>query len=151
VYLDVPQPGEGCATIIKSPAGTDVVGCGTTIGAYKQATCSVQELKTTFMVQFCCGSGDCEKAGGLKRGHPHQIRGDSSFSGGVILKDKNGKEMTPLEVGQPINTRSVMDKLLDKRVSCSSWTADGMGGRDGYTRPGDDVRKSQTFFFSFHA
>lgn len=140
--MDIAQPDPGCATIIKSPAGTDIVGCGTTIGAYSQATCSVQNLKTTFMVQFCCGSGDCDAAGAKKiRGIDYKRTASST---GVLIKDKNGTIIAPVEVRKPIDLSKLMAKRnieekrtpkpdplpagLAKRVSCSSYTVNGDPG-----------------------
>ena len=54
-----------------SPVGQDVAGsnCGNIVLAAKHAGCLYAHLEETFMVQFCCGSGDCSKAGvgGTKR------------------------------------------------------------------------------------
>ena len=54
-----------------SPVGQDVAGtnCGNIVLSTKHAGCLYAHLKETFMVQFCCGSGDCAGAGvgGTKR------------------------------------------------------------------------------------
>ena len=144
VYFDIAEPDSGCSTIIKSPADTDVVGCGTTIGAYKHATCSELSVKDTFMVQYCCGSGDCTAAGS---GSKRSIFGlqDRSTPGltGLKFTAPNGSIIQPVQVGDPpskpskraadLHKRSVD---LTKRDSCSKWTSDS--GMSDYTRPSDN-------------
>ncbi|KAL8655779.1 MAG: hypothetical protein Q9210_000667 [Variospora velana] len=71
VWWNVPQPGPGCQVIVMSPVGQDVPGtnCGNIVMAQKSAGCFYTHLDDTFMTQYCCGEGDCSKAGidGAKR------------------------------------------------------------------------------------
>ncbi|KAL9015975.1 MAG: hypothetical protein Q9185_006653 [Variospora sp. 1 TL-2023] len=48
-----------------SPVGQDVAGtnCGNVVMAQKSAGCFYTHLDDTFMTQYCCGEGDCSKAG----------------------------------------------------------------------------------------
>ena len=65
------EPNPECQIIIMSPVGQDVAGtnCGNVVLASKSAGCYYTHLDSTFMVQYCCGSGDCAAAGvgGVKR------------------------------------------------------------------------------------
>ena len=47
-----------------SPVGQDVTGsnCGNVVLTAKDTGCYYTHLDATFMVQFCCGSGDCAAA-----------------------------------------------------------------------------------------
>lgn len=71
VWWNVPQPGPGCQVIVMSPVGQHVAGtnCGNVVMAQKSAGCFYTHLGDTFMTQYCCGEGDCSKAGigGTKR------------------------------------------------------------------------------------
>jgi hypothetical protein len=52
-----------------SPVNADVSGanCGDIVVGAKQAGCYPSLIQDTFMIQFCCGSGDCGAAGVSKR------------------------------------------------------------------------------------
>lgn len=71
MWWDIGKPDPGCQIIVMSPVGQDVAGsnCGNIVLAAKDAGCLYAHLEDTFMVQYCCGSGDCSKAGvgGSKR------------------------------------------------------------------------------------
>jgi hypothetical protein len=49
--------------IVRSPAYADVQNCGTPVGLFKNAGCAILPIQQTFMLQFCCGDGDCSDAG----------------------------------------------------------------------------------------
>ncbi|KAI1267908.1 hypothetical protein F5Y18DRAFT_415458 [Xylariaceae sp. FL1019] len=110
-FLSVPQPDPGCEIIIKSPAGLDVEGCGYSIGSYSHAACSHVEIDTTFMVQFCCGSGDCTAATGSRslqrsaRFNDEYLVSRSGGGGSLYLSYPNGTMIQPAQVGKaPENT-----------------------------------------------
>ena len=141
VYFDVQAHEPGCATIIKSPASTDLAGCGAVIGAFKQPACALLNLETSFMVQSCCGK-DCDGAGakmirGL--GEMGKLRSVSiDGSGGPLLKDGDDNIIEPAEIGQPPEKREVETKRsnLQKRgCTKKSWQ-----GGDVLTRPADNVQ-----------
>lgn len=104
--MDVPQPDPTCTYIIRSPASVDVQGCGTLVGAFKNAGCVSLTLKETFMAQFCCGNGDCTAAGVNAK----MVRGLNYARGatltGVGFHDADGKQIEPLEVGVPPEMRA---------------------------------------------
>ncbi|KAJ4293570.1 hypothetical protein N0V90_008853 [Kalmusia sp. IMI 367209] len=150
VYFDVQKHEPGCATIIKTPAGTDLEGCGATIGAFKQPACATLALEKTFMVQSCCGT-DCDSAG------RKMIRGIGPMGtvrsvsidgrGGLLLKDGNGTVIEPAEVGPPpevvaaqkskrsgksVKARHVLHKRGCKK---NSWQ-----GGEVLTKPADNVQ-----------
>lgn len=134
-YFNIAQPGQGCATIIKSPANTDLPGCGVTVGGFKNAICAAIDLKETFMVQFCCGSGDCTAAGVGAR----SIRGidyrSLNIGRGATLQFANGTEIEPLQIGFPPEVEEPA-KAIKKRASCSSYSANG----DIYTIPAPNTQ-----------
>ncbi|THY95088.1 hypothetical protein D6C92_04571 [Aureobasidium pullulans] len=136
IFFDIAQPNEGCTTIVKSPADTQVQACGTTIGTFKNAACTSLNIKETFMVQFCCGQGDCAAAGvsappGDKRDLVYRV--PSAEAGGLsaaMLMYQNGTIIPPAKAGpMPASSR------LDRRDDCS-YTADGQA----YTRPADNTQ-----------
>lgn len=137
VFFDIAQPDPTCATIIKSPADTSVQGCGTTIGAFQNAACASLSVKDTFMVQFCCGTGDCTAAGvaNAKRDGTYQIRAASAGLFGAVLKFANGSVIAPAQQGE-LSANSAQKKAF-RRADCV-YTADS--GMEEYTRPADDTQ-----------
>lgn len=70
--------------------------CGTTLLTVAGATCQRVALASTFMLQFCCGIGDCEEAA-TKRS---DIFSRSASGGAIYLKNTSSSEMiTPLDQG----------------------------------------------------
>ncbi|THW55283.1 hypothetical protein D6D25_03418 [Aureobasidium pullulans] len=107
VYFDIQQPDPDCAMIIRSPAGTSMPECGQNVTTAYNAACAFATLSNTFMLQWCCGDGDCGAAGaGAKF-----IRSMDLKNGDVISVNKrgisgiqlmnNGTVVEPLEVGFP--------------------------------------------------
>ncbi|KAL8834865.1 MAG: hypothetical protein Q9170_003565 [Blastenia crenularia] len=141
VYLNIFEPDQGCAVIIKSPASTDEEGCGYTIGSFRNAVCTAVALKESFMIQHCCGSGDCEAAGaGAKmiRGMDYK-RGLSAR--GVEIIGKDGKIVEPKQTGEPPQRKALADGTDSptlfsrdyKDKDCKEYVPDG----EVYTRPAD--------------
>lgn len=128
-----------CQVLVKTPANTDLPGCGDLIGHFSHPTCAHVNLEKTFMVQFCCGDGDCKAAGA-----PNTKRSDSR-SGGVYLKHANGTIVPPAKVGPMITTKEIQspkqvrgtNNVFTRGATCdkNSWVADK--GREDYTRPAD--------------
>ncbi|KAI4593020.1 hypothetical protein KJ359_010274 [Pestalotiopsis sp. 9143b] len=105
VWLDVAEPERNCQTIIKSPARTVELGCGTPIAAYSHEACGHLELDTTFMVQSCCDD-ECDDAGLSTRSAkfpPDYLRARGSGGGGsgLYLHRRDGTRIEPIEVGLP--------------------------------------------------
>jgi hypothetical protein len=111
VFFDIEQPDPGCAMIIRSPAGTSEAGCGQNVITAHNAACAFATLRNTFMLQWCCGDGDCEAAGASKRdlgdfsiedGGTIRVdrRGGVSGSGALSLF-RNGTMLQPIEEGFP--------------------------------------------------
>ncbi|KAL9011604.1 MAG: hypothetical protein Q9173_003565 [Seirophora scorigena] len=101
VFLDIEDPEGDCAYIVKSPASTQEVACGVTVGSFRNAVCTSLVLKETFIIQHCCGDS-CEEAGvGAKmiRGMDYKKRGLSSR--GVTIVGEDGKIIPPKEEGYP--------------------------------------------------
>ncbi|KAI7002012.1 hypothetical protein KC359_g146 [Hortaea werneckii] len=139
-----------CQVIVKSPADTTLQGCGYEVANFAQPACATLNLDTTFMVQFCCGTGDCQSAGaGIKRSAKFERDiASSSGGGGLYLKDVNGTVIQPVKVGEVEATasgtgeekRDPAPESVFARSNCEegSWVADP--NRDDYTRPADNTQ-----------
>jgi hypothetical protein len=141
------------------------------IASFANPVCAVVNLEKTFMVQFCCGSGDCSAAGASKLRRSARFGGpygwgerlDTAAAGSgmysIVLRDANGTEIKPAQVGPPPGGPSthrsplpqiatlptvVSARSLQPRSSCSenSWTADE--GYSEYTRPADNTQIVKT-------
>jgi len=149
VYFDVQEHEPGCATIVKSPASTDLVGCGAAIGSFKQPACALINLETTFMLQSCCGD-DCDAAGGKmirgigQMGTARSVLVDGR--GGLLLKYANGTIIEPAEVGPPstlVNAGKMKRqarRTTEQRLQKRSCTKDSWEGSTVLTRPADNVQ-----------
>ena len=72
--------------MVMSPASRDTENCGSPLLTVNSATCQRVVLQSTFMLQFCCGVGDCKAAAG----------------GAIFLKNSTTSEMiTPFDQGPP--------------------------------------------------
>ncbi|KAL8720653.1 MAG: hypothetical protein Q9225_002523 [Loekoesia sp. 1 TL-2023] len=141
VFLNIFEPDQGCAVIVKSPASTDEEGCGYTVGSFRNAVCTAITFKETFMIQHCCGSGDCEAAGAGAK----MIRGMDFRRGisarGVEITDKDGKIIQPKQTGEPPQKKALARSdppALFRRddyhhKDCHEYVPDG----EVYTRPAD--------------
>jgi len=135
VFFEIATPNPTCATIIKSPADTSVQGCGITIGTFQNAACANFDIAETFMVQFCCGEGDCTAAGvpvpgGAKRDLTYQIGPAGGISAATFMYN-NGTIIEPAQQGPML-----LDSALTKRQSGCSYAAEG----EPYTRPADNTQ-----------
>lgn len=126
--------------IVKSPASTDIEGCGFTVGSFRNAVCAALVLQDSFMIQHCCGTDNCADAG-VGAG-PKMIRGMDYKRGlsarGVEIKGKDGKIIEPSQVGEPIKKKKALARSdtpavfrRDDDKSCKNYVPDG----DVYTRP----------------
>ncbi|RAQ98698.1 hypothetical protein DDE82_008995 [Stemphylium lycopersici] len=149
VYFDVQEHEPGCATIVKSPASTDLVGCGAAIAAFKQPACVLLNLETTFMLQNCCGD-DCDSAGAKmirgigQMGAPRSVLLDGR--GGLLLKYANGTIIEPAEIAPPsapVNAGSMKRQALrttEQRLQKRSCTENSWKGGEVFTKPADNVQ-----------
>ncbi|KAF2718949.1 hypothetical protein K431DRAFT_305544 [Polychaeton citri CBS 116435] len=95
VWFDIPlDPNPQCKTIVRSPAGNDQENCGYPVVANRGGVCFKAEIKPSFMIQFCCGTGDCTAAGVEKRDD------NSLVFSSVVLRDAEGDLVVPHSVGQ---------------------------------------------------
>jgi hypothetical protein len=62
VWWDSGPADPTCKIIVRTPASTDLPACGYYLTSWSQAGCYYTFIQQTFMLQFCCGSGDCEAA-----------------------------------------------------------------------------------------
>ncbi|KAF2443134.1 hypothetical protein P171DRAFT_455988 [Karstenula rhodostoma CBS 690.94] len=151
VYFDVQAHDTGCATIIKSPAGTDIQGCGAVIGAFHQPACALLNIESSFMVQSCCGRA-CDSAGAK------MIRGIGPMGavrsvsldghGGLLLKDSNGTLIEPAEIGPPSELPNAgkgkrqhyQKTQTAQRLQKRACTENSWKGSEPYTKPADNVQ-----------
>lgn len=149
-FINIEEPDHGCSVIIKSPADTDIEGCGYPIGSFKHAACAAVNIEKTFMVQFCCGSSDCEAAGATKRSARFnraylEGRAGGGGGGGVYLQNKDGTVIKPLKEGPPINARSLVTEQENRSVKPAALqTRKDKGRCDGDWKPDSDATDKYT-------
>ncbi|KAJ8132758.1 hypothetical protein O1611_g867 [Lasiodiplodia mahajangana] len=161
-YVDVPQQDTlaPCYLIFKSPASTTRPGCGEIQKYFHDATCGTVNLEETFIVQFCCGIGDCAAAGipgqpgkaerspllrSAKFGRGTDPEGIAFLSaaggsgGGVqsLRIAVNGTEIKPVYVGPPqLATENASSTVSRRHGGCDGdWVP--YAGYEDYTRPAD--------------
>jgi hypothetical protein len=149
VYFDVQAHDPGCATIVKSPASTDLIGCGAAIASFKQPACALLDLEKSFMIQSCCGT-DCDAAGGkMIRGMGQMGTARSVLvngRGGLLLKYANGTIIEPAEVAPPstlVNAGSMKrqaSRTTVQRLQKRSCTKNSWKGGEVLTKPADNVQ-----------
>ncbi|KAL6156612.1 hypothetical protein ACJQWK_07081 [Exserohilum turcicum] len=101
-WFDFPQPDAGCRYILRSPAGvTTYENCGIPKLTVTSAVCQLATLESTFMLQFCCGQGDCNAATGIGK------RQDGSSVTPFVLNDKDGKPIAGI-MGKSGDEMSIM-------------------------------------------
>jgi hypothetical protein len=149
VYFDVQAREPGCATIVKSPASTDLIDCGAAVASFKQPACALLNLESSFMIQSCCGT-DCDAAGGK------MIRGIGQMGtarsvlldgcGGLLLKYSNGTIIEPAEVAPPstlVNADSMKrqaSRTTVQRLQKRSCTKNSWKGGEVLTKPANNVQ-----------
>lgn len=138
--------------MIKSPANTDVEGCGKLVGSFKHGTCTRLPIHDSVMIQYCCGDS-CNDAGvGLKRSAKFRRTLESRGGGGggaVYLKYANGTIIPPSKEGAmkvpglDSDKRSVFESvdLLPRKDKdegkCKDWKPDPDMKNDPYTKPAE--------------
>jgi hypothetical protein len=63
VWWNSNEMDEGCRLIVRTPATVDVQNCGYYLTGWHNKGCYKTHLRNSFVLQFCCGSGDCDDAG----------------------------------------------------------------------------------------
>ncbi|PIA92334.1 hypothetical protein CB0940_09143 [Cercospora beticola] len=105
IIFDIAEhPNPDCKFIVRSPAGQQDPNCGEPLIVTRGGRCfkPSRAIDPTFMVQFCCGSGDCAVSG-VKRG----LNTVSS----VVLRDGSGNVVVPLGVGS--ESGDMMDVFME--------------------------------------
>jgi hypothetical protein len=106
VFFDFPEPDPTCRWIVLTPAGRDSENCGTPVLTVTGAACQRVAIQSTFMLQFCCGTGDC-KAAATK--HRRDVSSNDLFSrsgstGALYMMNKSsGLAVAPMYEGPPID------------------------------------------------
>lgn len=62
VWWNSNEMDEGCRVIVRTPATVDVQNCGFYLTGWHNKGCYKTHLRNSFMLQFCCGTGDCDAA-----------------------------------------------------------------------------------------
>ncbi|KAH7304734.1 hypothetical protein B0I35DRAFT_484294 [Stachybotrys elegans] len=140
VWFDFPSNDQTCQWLLKSPAAVDIQTCGVPLVITRGPACRSVSLDESFMLQFCCGSGDCCAAGApnvpgcnpngmstVRRDLPSDLlirdtNGDKKLairatSGGVMFLDANGNIIPPAYQGPPVQP---MPRSLEKPAVISS-------------------------------
>ena len=150
MFADIAQPPSNCEFIVKSPSNTNVLGCGHTIGTFRNAICIKLEFAKTFMVQKCCGN-KCAAAGGGK-----MIRGmdwKRSGSGGLSLVYENGTVIEPIQVGEPPEFRNELDtRDADASLDDAVFSPDApmLEGRNAVAEAEPEADAEADADFAFH-
>ncbi|KAI0141783.1 hypothetical protein GGR57DRAFT_398951 [Xylariaceae sp. FL1272] len=107
-FFNIAQPDPNCKILVRSPATTDDVNCGQLQGIFERSTCETIPLKNSFMVQFCCGTGDCgdalnsdDTSASAKFNPKYLQRRGGGGGGGLYLHYQNGTRIQPLMEGPP--------------------------------------------------
>lgn len=130
--------------MIRTPAGTDLPGCGVVIASFKQPACVAIALEKTFMVQSCCGDA-CDDLGSKR------IRGVGPLGarslalrglGGYLLKDADGNVIEPAEIGAPPPEEKRARGLAGpaKQLFKRDCEKDSWQGGDVLTKPANNVQ-----------
>lgn len=153
VWLNVPALDPGCHWILRSPASTDMAGCGFVTGTWANSGCDNVQLDDTFMVQFCCGVEDCARAGvsvptvkrtaGAKTSPEYRRTLLAGGGGGLEMFYRNGTKMEPIERGMAPEKRGLKGAKTQHRVRqdepdevCTGWEPEG----NGYTKPSPETQ-----------
>ncbi|CZT18129.1 uncharacterized protein RCC_03969 [Ramularia collo-cygni] len=117
VFFNIAQPDPTCAVVIRSPAGSEYIGCGQNILTTYNALCTKLILRQRVMLQFCCGTGDCDAAGGGVSSislTPEDFANTSSIasggSGAMLFINSQG------EIIQPDSESDPREQALRKRL-----------------------------------
>lgn len=81
IWWDSGTPNAGCQIIVRTPASTDLPGCGYYERGWSQAGCYYTSIQDSFMLQYCCGSGDCgaaSPAASIADAHYQMAQGNTS-------------------------------------------------------------------------
>ncbi|KAI8260163.1 hypothetical protein K4K53_002436 [Colletotrichum sp. SAR 10_77] len=120
-FID-PCGGQPGSYMVRSPASLTTTGCGDLIYHTENAECSSQlRMEDTFMVQFCCGSGDCEAAGVPWGRRDTEGRSVGSGLQGGYLKFANGTVIEPLAVGSPPKDNTLKATESRNQARCTGF------------------------------
>lgn len=117
--------------------------CGFPIYGGKGGICLEVETKATFMVQFCCGTGDCTAAGVKRDG---AIIGNTLSS--LVLRDASGNMIVPHAVGDASGDKFdtfLEDHGVNSSTAIQARSAEGVAVyKIGYDAP-NEKRACDTF------
>lgn len=89
VWWNSGTPNPSCKIVVRTPASTDIPQCGYFLTAWDQAGCYFTSIQRSFMLQYCCGQGDCDAAApaaSIAEAHTQALQGNTTV---VSLKFDN--------------------------------------------------------------
>lgn len=92
VWWDSGPPNPDCQIIVRTPASTDTPACGYFLTGWKKAGCYKTLITDSFMLQYCCGSGDCDAArpaASIEDAHYQMLHGNTS-SVSLMIENLSG-------------------------------------------------------------
>lgn len=98
VWWDSGPPQDTCQLVVRTPASTDLPACGYYLTSWSQEGCYYTSVMETFMLQFCCGTGDCDAASPaatIEEARAQALVGKTAYvniGGGSVGKRDSGKE-----------------------------------------------------------
>ncbi|POR34638.1 Uncharacterized protein TPAR_05159 [Tolypocladium paradoxum] len=100
-YLDIKQPDPDCSILLRSPARTDLPGCGRVARSFEHAACVAVDPGASFMLQRCCAKDKCYSGTGkrsAKVGYGY-FEGQASGGGAYYLQYSNGTKIEAAHKG----------------------------------------------------
>ena len=98
VWWNSGAPNPSCKIIVRTPASTDLPACGYFLTSWNSAGCFYTAIQQSFMLQYCCGSGDCDAAAparSVAEAHSEVLRGNTTIVslavGNLELLGNSGK------------------------------------------------------------
>jgi hypothetical protein len=93
---------EGCRVIVRTPATVDVQNCGYYLTGWHDKGCYKTHIRSSFMLQFCCGDGDCdaaEPASTMAQARVVALQGGTSSTSLGVFSALNGTGTRDLGAG----------------------------------------------------
>lgn len=93
VWWNSNEMDEGCRLIVRTPATVEVQNCGYYLTGWHNKRCYKTHIRNSFMLQFCCGNGDCdgaEPATTMAQARVAALRGGTSATSLGIFTTLNG-------------------------------------------------------------
>lgn len=139
VWWDSGAPNAGCEIIVRTPASTDLPACGYYERGWKQAGCYYTAVQDSFMLQYCCGTGDCEAAApaaSVADAHYQMMHGNTSavsLKVGNLVGESGKRSIEDFgDISWKRSDHHVAKDTLEERAKCTFHPTSGRtteGGR----------------------